>query len=88
MEGHIQLHLGLEVGNPGNQDGYYSILYPISHYHHSSEEAWTTIGEEAVRVPLLPRNDAYWIYNVTGIDTIDHIDHQSQVVLVQGVLNS
>ena len=48
-----------------------------------------TVGEEVGHIPLLlPRNDAYWIYNIMGTDTIDHIDHQSQMVLKQGALDS
>ena len=89
MEGCIQPHLRLEVGNPGDQDGYYSILYPILCYCRLSEEAWMMVSEEVGCILLLsPRNDVYWMYDVTGIDTVDHIDHWSQMVPVQGALNS
>ena len=88
MEGHNQPHLRLEVGDPGDQDGYYSILYPVLHYCHLSEEAWMMAGEEVGRIPLLlPRNSVYWIYDVTGTDTIDHINYWSQMVPEQGALN-
>ena len=89
MAVHVRPHLGLKVGDPGDQDEYYSIPYPISCYHRSSAEVWTTVSEEVGRNPLLsPRNGAYWIYDVTGINTVDHIDHQSQMVRTVEAHNS
>ena len=78
---HVRHHLRLNVGNPGNQDEYYFILCPVSCYCHSSAEVGMMVSEEVGRNPLLsPRNGAYWIYDITGIDTVDHIDHWFQMV--------
>jgi len=47
------------------------------------------VSEEVGHNPLLsPRNGVYWIDDITGIDTVDHIDHRSQMVLTVEVHDS